>query len=120
MNKLNLSSLFKTSDKLSLAVILIFIATALLLSLFLVLFLDILPPKLPLFYSLAWGETQLVQKSQFFILPAVILLIGLINLSLASQLHPAQTALKRMLILSVLVISIIIFITAFKILAIFI
>lgn len=120
MNKSNLSSFFKTSGKLTLTIVSIFIAITLLLLFFLVLFLDILPPKLPLFYSLAWGETQLVQKQQFFILPAVMLLIGLINLSLASQLHSGQTVLKRMLILSVLVISIIIFITAFKILTIFI
>ena len=120
MNKLDFISLIKKSDRLSLVAFLIFGAVTILLSFFLVLFLDILPPHLPLFYSLAWGETQLVQKQQFFILPAVMLLIGLINLSLASQLHSGQIALKRMLILSVLVTAIIIFISAFKILTIFV
>lgn len=120
MNKLNLVSFFKASDKFSLTIISISLSLIILLLFFLVLFLDILPPKLPLFYSLTWGEAQLVQKPQFFILPAMMLLIGLINLSLASQLHPGQIVLKRMLILSVLAIALIIFISAFKILTIFI
>ncbi len=108
-----------TFDKISSIAILSSGGLTFLLTLFLFIFLNNLPPKLPLFYSLLWGETQLVQKEQFFILPAVMLLIGLINMAIASQLHPAQIALKRMLILSMLGFAIIIFISSVKVITIF-
>lgn len=120
MNRLSLGFLFNTTDKVSLISTLIFVSLTLILTVFLLIFLNHLPPKLPLFYSYAWGENQLVQKEQLFILPAIMVLIGLINISLASQLHPAQLALKRMLILSTLTVSIIIFISYIKIITIFV
>lgn len=79
-----------------------------------------LPKELPLFYSLPWGENQLIEKQQFFILPTVLLLIGALNISLTWQLHLSQIILRRVLSLSLLVSSLIIFITAFKVIAIFI
>lgn len=79
-----------------------------------------LPPKLPLFYSLPWGEGQLASKEQFFLLPIFLILITLINSFIASQLHPLQFVLKRMLMLSLVLINLIILVTTFKILLIFI
>ena len=37
---------------------------------------DFLPPKLPLFYSLPWGEKQLAQNQQLLIIPASIAIIS--------------------------------------------
>lgn len=78
-----------------------------------------LPPRLPLFYSLPWGEAQLVQKEQILILPAIIIAITLLNSFLNYQLHNSQTVLKRMIMLTLVLISSIITITAFKIIDIF-
>jgi len=61
---------------------------ALLISLFVILSAKILPPKLPLFYSLPWGENQLASREQLLIIPAIISLIALTNLALSWQLHP--------------------------------
>lgn len=79
-----------------------------------------LPPKLPLFYSLPWGDAQLVEKQQFFILPGVLVLITLINMFITFQLHPIQQALKRTLMLSLILIDAALFITTIKILFIFV
>lgn len=79
-----------------------------------------LPPKIPLFYSLPWGQAQLVNKQQFLLLPAVLLLFGLANTLIASQLHKLQTVLIRSLLLSLIFLDLIILITTAKILFIFI
>ena len=81
---------------------------------------DNLPPKIPLFYSLSWGKPQLVDKQQFLILPAVLLLFCLVNTLIASQLHHLQVVLIRTLMLSLILLDLIILITTFKILTIFI
>lgn len=96
------------------------LANAILVSSFLAIFYNQLPSKLPLFYSLPWGEAQLVAKQQFLILPAVLILMGLINGFLAYQLHPAHLVLKKIIMGSLLLISSIILITAIRILIIFI
>lgn len=79
-----------------------------------------LPSKIPLFYSLPWGQPQLVEKGQFLVLPAILLLFGLVNTLLASYLHKLQTVLIRSLLLSIIFLDLIIVITAAKILLIFI
>jgi hypothetical protein len=79
-----------------------------------------LPGKLPLFYSLSWGDKQLATKLQFLIIPASIILITLVNLILSFQLHPSQSFFKKILLISPLIISIILTITFLKIIAIFI
>src|SRR5579859_2715818 len=88
-----------------------FITIPLLLSLIVFVFLHLvffitspaLPNKLPLFYSLPWGDQQLVNKTQFLLLPAVILFITIINSAFAWRLHSSQTLLRRMLFLTILV-----------------
>lgn len=87
--------------------------------LFLILF-NRIPDRLPLFYSLPWGETQLATKQQFFLLPVILILVCLINSLIASLLHETQYILKRILMFSLLLINLIILITAVKIMLIFV
>lgn len=99
---------------------LIFIAFSIFIMALPFLFLsNLLPDKIPLFYSLPWGESQLTNKFQLFILPAILLATTLVNLSLVSQLHTSQVILKRMLLVNVIVIDIIVLISFFKIITIF-
>lgn len=77
--------------------------------------LKTLPPRLPLFYSLAWGDTQLATHQQFLIIPACICLITLVNLIISWQLHPSQSFFKKILLLQPIIISLILAITFAKI-----
>lgn len=79
-----------------------------------------LPPKLPLFYSLPWGEKQLVNREQLLITPAIIALITLCNLIISWQLHASQVFFKNILLFSSLLVSLILTITFLKIVLIFI
>lgn len=79
-----------------------------------------LPPKLPLFYSLPWGENRLISSSQFIILPILIVLVTLINLTTSWHLHSSQLLIKRILAASSLVVSLLILTTALRIINIFI
>lgn len=82
--------------------------------------LDLLPAKLPLFYSLPWGEKQLAGINQFLILPAIILLIILINLTLVWHLHASQQIIKKLVSGITFVVSLLIFLTAVQIIHIFV
>lgn len=77
--------------------------------------LRLLPPKLPLFYSLPWGQGELVTHQQFLIIPASITLIALLNLSLSWQLHPSQSFFKKVLLVSSVTASLILTISFIKI-----
>lgn len=98
--------------------------TPLLLSLAMVIFILIsgrfLPPKLPLFYSLSWGEKQLANYQQLLIVPSSIILVTLCNLAISWQLHPQQIIFKKILLFSSVLISLILTITFVKIVLIFI
>lgn len=74
-----------------------------------------LPSQIPLFYSLSWGEDQLVSLQQFIILPSVMALIILVNLIITWHLHPSQQVLKRIIAISTLTTSFLMFIASFKI-----
>lgn len=108
------------ADKLSVMPLLVSFFLSFLIVVIFLFFYSKLPPKLPLFYSLPWGSSQLSSKQQFFLLPGLIVLITIINTFLASQLHPLQMVLRRILTLSLLVIALVITVTAFKILFLFI
>lgn len=84
------------------------------------IFFRFLPPKMPLFYSLSWGNQQLATHQQFLVLPLSIILISLLNLSISWQLHPSQSFFKKILLISPLIISLILIITFIKIILIFI
>ncbi len=56
-----------------------------------------LPSELPLFYSLPWGEGQLVPIFQIIVLPSITIVITLTNLLVSWHLHESQYLLKRMI-----------------------
>lgn|SRR3989344_2034901 len=88
--------------------------------LFLILLLPkFLPPKLPLFYSLPWGDKQLGSINQFLIIPAVILIINLVNLLIIRQLHPQQVLFKTILFFASIFLSLILLITVLRVVMIF-
>lgn len=109
-----------TADKLTLLPIILSVLTTFLVSVALIYFYPKLPPLLPLFYSLPWGEDQLVPKQQFFLLPLLISLITILNFTLAFYLHQIHLILKRLLMLNLILICLILAITAIKVILIFV
>lgn len=93
---------------------------AIFITLFIVIFTKFLPPKLPLFYSLPWGDKQLANHSQVFIIPATITLVTLCNLIISWQLHNSQVLFKNLLLFSSILASLILTITFLKVVLIFI
>lgn len=53
-----------------------------------------LPPQIPLFYSRPWGEEQLAQKGQLFLLPGISLLVFFLNLLGAIWVFPQRLFLR--------------------------
>lgn len=96
------------------------VSVSVILTIGILFFIGNLPAKMPLFYSLPWGTDQLASHFQFLILPAVIVLITLINLSLSWYLHQSQTFLKQALLYTSLVVTLILLVTFIKIVTIFI
>lgn len=78
-----------------------------------------LPPKLPLLYSLQWGEDQLVSRQQFLLLPSILIFINLVNILISWQLHIAHKFLKRLLVFNLIFVDLVTLTTAIKILMIF-
>lgn len=78
-----------------------------------------LPTKLPLFYSLPWGQKQLISKQGFLFLPATLVVLAAVNTLITFQLHTAQQVLKKVLLFSIVFVNLIVLITALKILLIF-
>lgn len=115
-----MAEFWEKSDKFFFVPVLFSIFAVLIIAALFLVTYNRLPPKLPLFYSLPWGQPQLVAKQQLLLLPAILILITLINSLLASQLHPVQVVIKRTLTLSLALINLIILITALKIIFIFI
>lgn len=74
-----------------------------------------LPPRLPLFYSLPWGESQLATHQQFLVIPASISVVTLLNLLIAWQLHPSQSFFKKALLISSIVVSLILTVAFIKV-----
>lgn len=79
-----------------------------------------LPKQVPLFYSRPWGQLQLGSLSQFMIIPSLIVLITLVNLTISWHLHSSQLLLKRVLNLSSSLVALLLFITAVRIIFLFI
>lgn len=94
-------------------------ASALIFSIIILLFFRFLPPKLPLFYSLPWGDEQFGSHIQFLIIPGTIILITLLNLTVSSHLHEQQLFFKKILLIGTLVSIPILTITFVKIVFIF-
>lgn len=115
-----INKFLSSTDKFFLIPILITSFSVILIFSLFFIFANQLPDKLPLFYSLSWGENQLASKQQFFLLPIILVLALLTNSLIASQLHSTQYILKRIIMLSLLLLDAVILITAIKILWIFI
>jgi hypothetical protein len=64
-----------------------------------------LPPQVPLYYSLPWGESQLTQTSLLFILPTISLILLLINHLFAIGLTKTSLFLSKILLVISLVFS---------------
>lgn len=100
------------------------VSTSLLISLFIIIFIGLstrlLPPKLPFFYSLPWGDKQLADHSQLLIIPAIITLVTLCNLIISWQLHSSQLFFKNILLYTSILSSLVLAITFLKIVLIFI
>lgn len=99
------------------SLVLVFIS--LIISILIFLAGQLLPEKIPLFYSLPWGKAQLANHNQLFIIPAAASLITLINLILLVQLHQSQQFFKRMLFLISIINTTILFIAIIKVVLIF-
>lgn len=115
-----LTSLWNQSDRFILIPAIVSTTSVVVVTALFFLLQNRLPSKLPLFYSLPWGQAQLSGKYQFLLLPTVLILTTLVNILLALQLHPVQIVLRRILTISLLLTNTIIFITALKILFIFV
>ena len=55
-----------------------------------------LPPQIPLFYSLPWGEDQLASSNLIFVIPGSVLLIILTNLLAASFFSEEKLLLRTL------------------------
>lgn len=108
------------SDKIYFYITISPVICAILLSAVILIFFKFLPNKLPLFYSLAWGEKQLATHQQFLIIPAIIILISILNMMFYLQLHPSQSFFKKILALSSVVCSLILTVSFIKVTLIFI
>lgn len=64
-----------------------------------------LPPQIPLYYSLPWGEQELAPVTSIFILPALSIIIMLLNNILAVFFLKSNPLLSRILVVVSLVCS---------------
>ena len=74
-----------------------------------------LPPQIPIFYSLPWGETQLGSSSTIFILPAITLLTLFTNNILAVYYLKSVPLISRLLMIFSLITTIFSTIAVYKI-----
>jgi hypothetical protein len=65
-----------------------------------------LPPQIPVFFSLSWGESQLGSTSILFILPTLSIIICLANNFIAAFLHHRSFLFSRLLVIFSLIFSI--------------
>lgn len=93
---------------------------ALIFAIFILFFFRFLPSKLPLFYSLPWGDKQLATHPQFLIISATLILITILNLLISLNLHSAQSFFKKILIAAIFLSTLILTITFIKIVVIFV
>lgn len=83
-----------------------------------ILFFNSLPPQIPLFRSLVWGESQLVVPYLLFLLPIFSVTIILINSFLAFIFQRHQL-LTRLLIITSLIFSLICLVPIIQIILLF-
>lgn len=74
--------------------------------LYIALYYNALPPLIPLFNQLPWGEERLSKTIGIFIPPLIAFLIFLINLIIASRFYAKTPLLARILAITSFLISI--------------
>ena len=74
-----------------------------------------LPQQVPLYYSLPWGESQLVSASTLFLIPTFSIVLFLINHLFAIGFSKKNPLLSQLLIFTSLVVSFFFLITLIKI-----
>lgn len=74
-----------------------------------------LPPEIPLFYSLPWGEQWLVPKIGLLVLTAAMVLISLIDIAWAYRLFKNEGLLARYLVFGCLTVLVLMAINLTKI-----
>lgn len=80
----------------------------------------LLPNKLPLFFSLTWGDKQLADKHQLLIIPGSLVVLTLLNLSLFWKFSQSRYLLRKILIYSSLITTTMLMLTFVRIILIFI
>jgi len=74
-----------------------------------------LPQQVPLYYSLPWGELQLVSTSALFLVPTLSIVLFLINHLFAIGLSKKNPLLSQLLIYTSLLVSFFFLVTLVKI-----
>jgi hypothetical protein len=75
----------------------------------------VLPPQVPLYYSLPWGEAQLASHSSLFLLPTISIVVLFIDNLFAVSFFKNLSLLSRLSVITSLIISLFFTITLFKI-----
>jgi len=74
-----------------------------------------LPQQVPLYYSLPWGELQLVSASTLFLIPTLSIVLFLINHLFAIGFSQKNPLLSQLLIFTSLIVSFFFLLTLVKI-----
>lgn len=74
-----------------------------------------LPQQVPLYYSLPWGESQLVSTSTLFLIPTLSIVLFLVNHLFAIGYSQKNPLLSQLLIFTSLIVSFFFLLTLLKI-----
>ena len=64
-----------------------------------------LPPVLPLFNQLPWGESRLGEKNQLLIPISIVLVVGITNSIVSSFVYNSQPLITRILFITMFLVS---------------
>lgn len=92
-------------DKLGRGSYLTSLALVLVMLLLITLMLGRLPPSVPLYFTLPWGEARLAPKPMLYILPIITLILIVFNLGLGRLSDKLSPLLPRVLAVSTVVIA---------------
>lgn len=93
------------------------ISLSLIFLIFLLIFLNWrrLPPEVPLFFSRPWGEKQLTSSFNLWLMPLLSFTVLAFNLFLAVSFFQKEVLIRRILASATLMVALICFLTAYKI-----
>ena len=91
------------------------VADALMLAAFIFRFQS-LPPQIPLFYSQAWGQDQLVDYWQILILPALLHIFFFLNIYLYNRLFFPDHFVRKIIAVSNIAVTVVLSLIFLKIL----